>query len=348
MDICHSIFDIYQKYQVANADPLYLPAPYWRPYVRRLAASMDTFCIDNFRSNTIHSKGYSSSDAFQWDPYGLQPSSIKYTLINDILPKVPLIGRLFRYIDHRLNFLAGQAYSLHKLYADLVLTQSLELGIIPPADPLIGNPPRITLDGCAYSLSYIYSLAYYLDLITCFPDSNFKYVAEIGAGFGSFANLFCSLTNPCYYFIFDIYPMNTISYMYLNKVFPGRVGTPDDYLSGSTHRIFVLPAEFLPIVSKNITFDLLVNQASFQEMEPHIVTNYIKACNPMNMYLSSLADGHLPNANGQHRIISFDLLRSIASSLGYSPVSNTPTIIKKANNYCDLSLYKYSGFSLKT
>ena len=103
-------------------------------------------------------------------------------------------------------------------------------------------------------------------------------VMEIGGGFGTLGEIL-SYTDGIKYINIDIPPVSYVSWRYLSEVH-----NPEDietYLPNSgtikidsLKRCSVFNSWYIEKLEG--TIDLFVNYISFQEMEPHIVENYLK------------------------------------------------------------------------
>jgi hypothetical protein len=108
-----------------------------------------------------------------------------------------------------------------------------------------------------------------------------RVVLEIGGGFGTLGEVLAASGIPGWQYIdIDIPPTSFVAQWYLQQVL-GK-----DQVTGwaTTHQQKQLPIEYLSAASALAawqieqlqgTVDLFVNFISFQEMEPHIVRNYL-------------------------------------------------------------------------
>ena len=149
----------------------------------------------------------------------------------------------------------------------------------------VGRPiERFTVDGVSRSknsLNYLRGLSFlkrYVDLTAI------ESVLEIGGGFGSLGEIVLKMSARTFYVDVDIPPLAAVSTYYLRSVFgrdavygydqsrgQGRIDL--DALAGQ-YRAAVLCPWQLPQIEGSA--DLFVNFISFQEMEPHVVQNYVR------------------------------------------------------------------------
>ncbi len=129
------------------------------------------------------------------------------------------------------------------------------------------------------SLNYLLGLSF---LFSTFPKFRPETVLEIGGGFGTLGEIL-GKSNICNlrYINLDLYPMFAIAKDYVTECFSGdpkRLVTrkiPTNEFTAKQLQTF----SFFPnskIEKLRGTIDLFVNFISFQEMEPDIVSNYIK------------------------------------------------------------------------
>lgn len=126
------------------------------------------------------------------------------------------------------------------------------------------------------SLNYSLGLAYLTQLVGDELPSQPR-VLEIGGGFGSLAELLMHHFPGSQYIDLDIYPAGPVAAFYLTSVFgmhkvatQEKAGMEMDSLPAMT----VLGSHCIELMSGHL--DLFVNFISFQEMEPAVVSNYLK------------------------------------------------------------------------
>jgi putative sugar O-methyltransferase len=132
-----------------------------------------------------------------------------------------------------------------------------------------------TLHFLRYFLQYLY-LCRFVDFDTILG------IVEIGGGYGGMAEVILKLHPHIVYVDVDIPPQIYIAERYLSACFEGRV---QGYLESKKQeevvpescegkQVFTLCPWQLPALRGN--FDLFINSASFQEMEPSVVENYAR------------------------------------------------------------------------
>ena len=129
------------------------------------------------------------------------------------------------------------------------------------------------------SLNYLLGLSF---LFSTFPKFRPETVLEIGGGFGTLAEILGkSNIRNLRYINLDLYPMFAIAKDYVTECFSGdpkRLVTHEiptnEFTAKQLQTFSFFPNSKIEKLRGNI--DLFVNFISFQEMEPDIVSNYIK------------------------------------------------------------------------
>jgi putative sugar O-methyltransferase len=145
-----------------------------------------------------------------------------------------------------------------------------------------GEPlEQFEFDGKRYSRSFLNYLRGLVLFKRTVPDANLLTVLEIGGGYGTLGEILLPVNPKIRYVDVDIPPVAYVATWYLRQVLgAGQVSgydttrklkrIPVDGLSPAT----VLCSWQLPRLEGKV--DLFVNFISFQEMEPHVVDNYIE------------------------------------------------------------------------
>jgi putative sugar O-methyltransferase len=153
-------------------------------------------------------------------------------------------------------------------------------------------------------------------------------ILELGAGLGRNIEVLAHLLPNATLFVVDIPPQLYVTNQYLSKVFGDRVipyrkaialkpktgqGLPVEVKG----KIVILPSWQMPAWS-DIKINLFWNSASFQEMEPDVVTNYlglVKKMSPEWIYINALPGGNYrgtwsPGKGGTKLPVTDDIYRS--------------------------------------
>jgi putative sugar O-methyltransferase len=162
-----------------------------------------------------------------------------------------------------------------------------------------GDPEDVfTVEGQRYSLSFVHQYLRYAFASRFVDFDKLRLFVELGSGSGKQVELLRKLHPHVCYAIFDIPPQLYVAHQYLDAVFPASVvpyrrtremTTLDNLEPG---RIYVFGSGRFPILD-TARIDLFWNVASFQEMEPPVVRNYLSYVNRQAdaVFLSELMQG---------------------------------------------------------
>jgi putative sugar O-methyltransferase len=173
------------------------------------------------------------------------------------------------------------AYDYAALYGETkgaLPLENLEISIL-------GNPEFLFQQkGKWYTLNSIY---YYLMYAYTCQFMDFKRIntyVELGSGLGLQAEILKKFYPDKTYLLFDIPPQLYTCQQYLQSIFSGdlvpyevtkKMSSLKNLKKG---KIYCFPSWKFPLL-KDIEFDIFWNAASFQEMEPDIVANYLNIVN---------------------------------------------------------------------
>ncbi len=281
-----------------EAPLFYRPTNYWQNYELRTIKYLKDNGLKNFRSygtDTLSTFSAGTSRSMPLDQRyknlidfkGIRKSSIRATIFKfygkafDRLGKKFDIINLTKYFDNERNNLATfkDFKSWQYRYAKTMETVSGLNVLDSIEDSSIGNPYDLfQINGKRYTktfLRYFEQMVYVNNRINL---RNGNSVMEIGTGYGGNAEVYAKSFPHITYFNFDIPLQLYVSQQYLSTVFPGKVYTYENFLANEKvtlgkYQIFLLPTWALESIS-GINFELFINSASFQEMEPDIVKNY--------------------------------------------------------------------------
>jgi len=114
------------------------------------------------------------------------------------------------------------------------------------------------------------------------------------------------------FFLFDLPTQLYVCEQYLSSIFPDSVFSFRDTKNLKTlpkklkGKIFIFGTYMFPILEK-VKIDLFLNSGSFQEMEPHVVLNYLKYINENseNVFLCQRMIGkQLAESKGQSGVLN--------------------------------------------
>ena len=172
-------------------------------------------------------------------------------------------------------------------------------------DSLVGNPEdTFSVDGKYYTPSL---LSYYCQYAYCCKYADFNSVdtiMEIGCGAGRQTEVIKKFHPDICFYVFDIPPPLYVCERYLSTLFPDSVvsyrqtRTMTSVPKQSRGKIFIFGNWKLSELT-NLDYDLFWNSASFQELEPSVVLNYLKYVNEQTnkyVFLCGLLKG------SEHRV----------------------------------------------
>ena len=169
----------------------------------------------------------------------------------------------------------------------------------------IGDPEDlIEREGDRWSLAHLQHCSMVADALRSIPFGEQSVFCELGAGLGRSVEVLARLFPAATFVVFDIPPQLYIAHQYLTAVFGSRVmpygscadGAPIDSavppdLRG---RIIIEPSWRFP-AWRRTSIDVFWNSASFQEMEPDVVANYLEgvaAMAPGHVHINALPGGN--------------------------------------------------------
>jgi putative sugar O-methyltransferase len=176
----------------------------------------------------------------------------------------------------------------------------------------VGNPEDIFfIQGKKYTMKTLY---YYVQYAYCckFIDfSSINSLMEIGSGSGKQIEIIKKLHTNITFYILDIPPQLYVCEKYLDALFPNSVVSykstrmMKNFSQVQKGKICILGNWKLPELI-NLDIDLFWNGASFQEMEPKVVLNYLRYVNQHAkfVFLSELMGGtKIAEKRGQHGVL---------------------------------------------
>jgi putative sugar O-methyltransferase len=178
---------------------------------------------------------------------------------------------------------------------------------------MVGSPKDVfSVDGKLYTTRLLY---YYIHYAYCCKYVDFNTIdtiMELGAGSGKQIEVIKKLHPHTTFYVFDIAPQLYICQQYLSALFPDSVisyrqtRTMNELPEEHVGKILIFGSWKISELA-GLSYDLFWNSASFQEMEPNIVSNYLKYTNQQTkryVYLFELMKG-MPRAlkEGSHGVL---------------------------------------------
>lgn len=274
--------------ELKRAEEAFRPTNYWAAYEPRFMAELEAHGLtDMRRQKNLVFRSFGAVDF-------VHPVAELMLRNHRIFRHWPfntrgvsgLAERLDRYLSKYIRTVDGLDFNT---YVRLGYAFALEYAEGSHARPLsefsmstAGNPEGVVeIDGRLYSRQMIqYYLQYsYVSRFVNFAD--LPVIAELGSGMGRQTEIFFKLHPGSAYLLFDIPPQLYVAEQYLKTVFPGKVvsyrETKDwtDLSKVKPGHIHILGNFKMPILTTG-PVDLFWNSASFHEMEPAVVRNYLR------------------------------------------------------------------------
>lgn len=285
-----------------GADPLYRPTNYWAFYERRFLPELRRKGLTKFRrrrDSVLSSFG--ATDLLSRPQLRVKSNSrigrAGSRLATRLIASTPFLelGDTARLKETTAYFFWHTKEKFDR--AGLPLDRC---SMSPAGDP----EDVLEMEGGLWSLAHLQNCAIFADAahyITIPPDG---VLAELGAGLGRNIEIAAKLMPHATLLVFDIPPQLYVSHQYLKAVFGDRVvgyreGLAIDWLRTDARdrirgRIVIQPSWRLPAWSA-VRLDVFWNSASFQEMEPSVVVNYLKLVSTMTprwVYINALPGGN--------------------------------------------------------
>jgi putative sugar O-methyltransferase len=261
-----------------DQNELYRPTAFWDDASSRIVTELSEHGVEVFRS-------LSTMLAFFVPTYGIPGGGFSEVQAGGLLgwigSKYPQESKPQLALE---QFLKGETSALSDYR---VLLAADDLGSPPYlhnfSESVVGSPvEQFEFDGRNYSRS---SLNYLLGLVLLKKHLGGdvpRTVLEIGGGFGTLGEILASSgIDDMHYIDIDIPPTSFVAQYYLGEVLgKENVATYAQTADKATIGINTLPQAAVlsawQIEKLQGQVDLFVNFISFQEMEPHIVKNYLK------------------------------------------------------------------------
>tara|TARA_B100001057_G_scaffold446226_1_gene484593 strand:- start:276 stop:1325 length:1050 start_codon:yes stop_codon:yes gene_type:complete len=316
----------------------YLPGAFWKDVLEELGNYYIEYGTENFRN--------SNTNAYYFVPtYGTPTNGFseeKLVEVNSLVSE-RLNFKQFNLIKNSL-FGHSQALSDYRVFsAASMMNDKIDLSKF--SESAVGQPKEyFEFDGKRFSrssLNYLLGLSFFKKKIADFAP---KTILEIGGGFGTLGEILGKSNLKDFQYInLDLPPMFLISEAYLKKCME-KDEEFFDHKANSHGAINILELPkftFLPnwrVEDLRGEIDLFVNFISFQEMEPHIVSNYAKKVvelNPKYILLRNLREGKQKKVGkkvGVEKPIiredylsyfkNYELLSSDTDTFGYKTTDN--------------------------
>lgn len=291
--------------ELEHADELYKPTNYWRFYENLFLPELKRNGLYNFRR-----RKYSILDSF-----GATDISFK----GRILPKIKIrgMGRIAQILDEILWKnpifpLVGLTHSNPEWVTQYFYRyvnnkfNKLNFDFSVCSTSLYGNPEDIVeIEKGFWSFTHLGYCSQVADAANYIRFNDKMIICELGTGMGRNMEILANLFPQATLLLFDIPPQLYVANQYLTAVFGERVlsykeavglkpKNNKEFSELIRGKMIILPSWALPAWSV-LKIDLFWNSASFQEMEPEVVRNYlelVKKMTPQYIYINALIEGN--------------------------------------------------------
>jgi putative sugar O-methyltransferase len=275
-----------------QASDLYRPTNYWSSYAETFVPELRRLGLHDFRR-----RKHSILDAFGAnDPVPACTIDWSLPALSWLhkLAQTRIVWHIARPVCRVLENLVARvatpqySYEASMVYFHAQVAKKFErlgLDISLLGTDRTGNPDRLVeIDGAAWSWVQLGAASLLGDALGRIDLKEINTVVELGGGLGRNILMLAKLRPDATILCFDIMPQVYVANQYLKAVMPDRVlpidkglalRLADGDISAIKGKIVVLPAWKMPEF-QNVAIDLFWNAASFQEMEPNVVRNYLK------------------------------------------------------------------------
>jgi putative sugar O-methyltransferase len=296
---------------LGQAPPQYRPTNYWQYYQNVLVPALKQSGLRDFRrSRNPVLSSFAAVDLVR-PIASMAPMPIRSKLLNNrITRQIP--GWLAMLNSLKSALLATPSMTVHDsltpealrmLYYGYAENQGSRAAHAKPLSSvemsLYGNPEdAFAVEGRRYSLAFLDKYLRYAYAARFVDFGKVKVFVELGSGSGKQAELLRKLHPDVCYLLFDIPPQLYVAHQYLSAVFPGSVVPYRETRALKTlnrfepGKIYMFGTPQFPLL-ESVPMDLFWNGASFQEMEPDVVENYLSVVNrrASAVYLHELMEG---------------------------------------------------------
>lgn len=339
-----------------QAPQLYKATNYWANYERRLVPYLESEGLRDFRTPRPTAGSHVLTAFGATDPIprssGVRRLDQNRIARNRLTERIPGFRAFASKVADRAEawMVPGEADedSRRRLNYEFARQQGIEAGAKPLDEisfSMAGNPEdAFEIDGRWYTR---FMLRYYLTYAYAgrFVDyDDVKVYAELGSGMGHQAEILATLHPQATILLFDLPPQLYVCSQYLTTLFGDRVVPyretralrepgdlkPAELEPGKIHLLGSWSFEIL----RDLPVDLFWNGASFQEMEPNVVANYLDVVDGCaeHVFIEAVMDGKERAAKaGQQGVLEPTTLRHYEQGLpSFDRVDLRPTVLPDA------------------
>lgn len=288
---------------IRSCDPLFQPTNYWAFYEKKFLPELESKGLRDFRSrkDSILSS-FGASDFLPSPKLRLKRSFRGAARLGRMLSNLLESSGLFQLFIPEIS--PQHVTPLLFAYVESKFEKiGLDLRKCPTSD--FGNPEdSCNIGGRTWSTAHLQYCSMFADAARYLALSEESVVCELGSGMGRNIEVMANLYGGATFLVFDIPPQLYIANQYLKAVFGERVISyeeaklldPADPTTAKRikGKVVMLPTWRMPAWSE-WKIDIFWNSASFQEMEPNVVLNYlklVKTMRPQWVYINALPEGN--------------------------------------------------------
>jgi putative sugar O-methyltransferase len=269
----HKLNELIDAY--SQAPEIFHSSRYWQVYEKKIASEIEKADLNQLRSGRypiFGTFGFNEVDFF----YHPNLPGWKKNLLK-VLRNFPVGEKIFMPYDIRRKDIREMAF--HHCILQSKLSGALSISEIETS--AVGTPRDLfTIEGKNYTMQF---LSFYLRY--CFAQKALQLigdetVVELGSGSGFQVELLKKIHPNLTILCFDLPAPLYLCEKYLSEVFGEQVVSAQDHLKLESlddlekGKIHMFGNWQFPLL-KDYSFDVFWNAASFGEMEPHIVENYL-------------------------------------------------------------------------
>lgn len=346
-----------------QAPPIYQPGNYWLPYIGKIAKQIENGDLNQFRGQVMGPGTMASFGGgrdlegvkYGWHLYPFHPVFTPFDASRIVRGYNRLIDRLFA-VHPAFGHLAFRGALARDYFQETIQERQDAAWMVAKAhdtghilerieDSHEGNPAGFHRGGKFYTVRFLDEAMQLFFVQDTVPVEELRTVVELGPGIGLKASLFLQLNRDLTYVLVDIPPALYVAQQYLTAVTGGVLPyhrVKESLEKGEEFRKYrvICLAPWMLDQLKEFDCDLFINVASFQEMEPWLVENYlghVKRFRPEWVFLSELKEGHFTGKEGEHGLLKQtkyqDYLKFLAPE--YRPVKEAD--LKSTLRCSDLS-----------
>lgn len=268
----------------------YNPTNYWAYYEKVLMPELENKGLRDFRRRrgTVL-RSFGATDLIEKPLVDLRSNRLFYNKVTKAIPGYDsIIKGASGFVSSVAAAIPGVRSSIVRKPYDFCKSLGEKLGAKPIESfscSDIGNPEdRIEVDGRLYTNKMLYYYQRYAYAQQFIDFEKVNVLAELGSGSGKSIEVLKKLYPHLTFVLFDISPQLYVCEQWLKEIFPGDVVSYRECRKMTSlenlekGKIYVFGAWHFPLL-KNYKLDLFWNCASFQEMEPDVVANYLSFVN---------------------------------------------------------------------